>query len=431
MPPDLTRTMRQHLLIIGNGMASVRLLEALTRADGCRFAITVVGAEPDAGYNRVLLSALLAGDVTRDDVELRDRDWYGARGIELVTGDAVTDVDAAQKRATLASGRSISFDRCVFATGSEAFRLPIPGIDRPGVMTFRDLGDVAAMAQAAGTGRTIAVIGGGLLGIEAAYGLAKLGADVTLVHVMDRLMERQLDGPAAKLLKRAIEKLNVKVLLQKQTLEIIGAESDSCAAGLRFADGTALRADLVICAVGIKPQAGLAKTAGLATARGILVDDRMAASLPGFHAIGECAEHRGIAYGLVEPAYAQAEVLARHLHGETAGFDGMVLATNLKVSGVPVFSAGDFIGSEGTTSAVLEDSDLGIYRKLVFSGDQLTGCVLVGEAEDGLWYLDLIRKGTDITTARHELLHGRAFAEAMLPEQAALEPVKTSMAEAA
>jgi nitrite reductase (NADH) large subunit len=180
-----------------------------------------------------------------------------------------------------------------------------------------------------------------------------------------------------------------------------------------------LRADLIICAVGIKPQAALAKATGLAIGRGILIDDQMAASVPGFFAIGECAEHRGIAYGLVEPAYAQAEALARHLHGEVASFEGMVLATNLKVSGVPVFSAGDFIGIEGTTSAVLEDSDLGVYRKLVFDGPRLTGCVLVGEAEDGLWFLDLIRSGTDISAARQDLLHGRAFAEMALTLKAA------------
>ncbi len=427
--------MRERLLIIGNGMASVRLLEALMRADAGRFAISVVGAEPEAGYNRVLLSALLAGDVMREDIELRGREWYAAHGIELITGDAVMALDAAAKVATLASGRTVAFDTCVFATGSEAFRLPIPGINRPGVMTFRDLGDVAAMEQAAGAGRRIAVIGGGLLGIEAAYGLAKLGADVTLVHVMDRLMERQLDAPAAKLLKRALERLGVKVLLQKQTVEITGAgiDPDAAAAGLVFKDGSLFSADLVICAVGIKPQAILAKVAGLATERGILVDDQMCASIPGFHAIGECAEHRGVAYGLVEPAYAQAEVLAKHLHGGIASFAGIVLATNLKVSGLPVFSAGDFIGSDGSEAALLEDSDLGIYRKLVFRGHRLTGCVLVGEAEDGLWYLDLIRNGTDISMARHDLLHGRAFAEALLPahEPATAMPADASLAEAA
>lgn len=425
--------MRERLLIIGNGMASVRLLEALVRHESGRFAITVVGAEPQPGYNRVLLSALLAGDVSREDVELRGRDWYKARGIELVTGDAVMRVDAGARQAALASGRAVSFDACVFATGSEAVRLPLPGINRPGVMTFRDLGDVAAMEHAAAAGHRIAVIGGGLLGIEAAYGLAKLGADVTLVHVMDRLMERQLDGPAARMLKRAMARRGVTVMLERQTCEILGAtsEADSPAAGLRFADGSTLAAGLVVCAVGIKPQAALAMRSGLATGRGIIVNDQMAASEPGFFAIGECAEHRGVAYGLVEPAYAQAEVLAAVLCGHSSAFDGLVQSTNLKVSGVPVFSAGDFIGDATTEQAVLEDGDLGIYRKLVFKGPRLVGCVLVGDTSDGLWFLDLIRAGTNIEADRADLIHGPAYVSGGLAS-AAREPAATpSLQEAA
>ncbi len=408
LPPD---TPRERLLIIGNGMASVRLLEALMRLDAARFSITVIGAEPQAGYNRVLLSALLARDVALDDIVLRNADWYGERGIMLITGDAVVKLDVSAKAATLSSGREVAFDQCVFATGSEPFRLPVAGIDLPGVMTFRDLADVAAMEQAVADKRRIAVIGGGLLGIEAAYGLAKLGADVTLVHVMDRLMERQLDAPAAALLKRAMQRRKVKVLLQQQTVAVTG---DGHATGLLFADGTELEADVVICAVGIKPNAALAQASGLAVNRGIVVDDLMATSLPGFHAIGECAEHRGIAYGLVEPAYAQAETLAANLCSTARSFEGMVLATNLKVSGVPVFSAGDVMGVEGTDAAVLEDRHRGIYRKLVFKGDVLAGCVLVGDAEDGLWYLDLIRREIDISEARLELLHGRSFAAHLL-----------------
>ncbi len=400
---------RGKLLVIGNGMASVRLLEALVRHDAGRFDITVVGAEPQPGYNRVLLSALLAREVSHDDIMLRDANWYARNGMSLVTGDAVASVNTEGRNASLASGHEISFDHCVFATGSDPFRLPIPGIDKPGVMTFRDLGDVEAMGKAVKAGRRIAVIGGGLLGIEAAYGLVRLGADVTLVHVMDRLMERQLDARAAAMLKRAIGAKGIKVLLERQTTAVTG---ETCATGLAFADGSTLEADLVICAVGIKPNAQLARDAGLAVNRGILVDDALGASVPGFHAIGECAEHRGVAYGLVEPAYAQAEALALALCGQPGSFGGMVLATNLKVSGVPVFSAGDVMGADGTTSALLEERDRGVYRKLVYDGDRLVGCVLVGEAEDGLWYLDLIRSGRDISSFRRDLLHGRTFAEA-------------------
>jgi nitrite reductase (NADH) large subunit len=404
--------MAERLLIVGNGMASVRLLEELTRADAGRYLITVVGAEPSEAYNRVLLSALLAGDVARKDIVLRDAGWYAARGIRLISGDAVLDIDAGARQARLASGEVLGFDRCVFATGSDAVRLPLPGIDLPGVMTFRDLADVAAMDRVAAAHGRIAVIGGGLLGIEAAYGLAKRGADVTLVHVMDRLMERQLDVPAAGHLRRALRRLGIKVLLNRQTVAITG---EAAATGLGFADGSGIEADLVVCAVGIRPNAALAKGAGLAVQRGIVVDDRLSASLDGFHAIGECAEHRAVAYGLVEPAYEQARVLAAVLTGNEAAFTGMVLATNLKVSGVPVFSAGDFLGGEGTNCAVLEDRDRGVYRKLVFREDALVGCVLVGEAEDGLWYLDLIRRSVSLGEARRALLHGRQAAEALLP----------------
>jgi nitrite reductase (NADH) large subunit len=403
--------MRKRLLIIGNGMASVRLVEHLARLSPDRFQITVVGAEPQAGYNRVLLSALLARDVSQDDVILRDRRWYETNGIQLISGDTVLAVDTDERSAELASGRILTFDMCVFATGSHPIRLPIPGMDKAGVITFRDLPDVAEMEKAAVRCQRVTVIGGGLLGIEAAYGLAKRGADVTLVHVMERLMERQLDAPAAALVAKALAARGVKVLLNTQT---VGVTGDGQATGLAFADGTTLTADLVVCAVGIRPNADLARGSGIIVNRGIVVDDHMETSVPGIYAIGECAEHRGIAYGLVEPAYAQAEALAKNLTDQTAAFDGMVLSTNLKVSGLPVFSAGAFMGGETFQSAMLHDRKSGAYRKLVFEGNRLTGCVLVGEAEDALWYLGLIRNGTDISAARHLLLHGRDYAEPAL-----------------
>jgi nitrite reductase (NADH) large subunit len=404
---------RETLLIIGNGMASVRLVETLVRQAPGHFDITVVGAEQRAGYNRVLLSALLARDVTEDEIILKDRAWYEASHIRLVSGDAVAEINRAERSAVLASGMTITFDHCVFATGSHAIRLPIQGMDKPGVITFRDLDDVETMESAAASRKTVAVIGGGLLGIEAAYGLAKRGADVTLVHVMDRLMERQLDAPAAALLKQAMGRKGVKVLLEKQTVAVSG---DAAATGLVFDDGTQLEADLVICAVGIKPNADLAKASGLRVNRGIVVNDTMETDGAGFYAIGECAEHRGVAYGLVEPAYAQAEVLAANLLGGTRVFEGLVLSTNLKVSGIPVFSAGAFMGTEDTHAVTLQDYETGAYRKLVLEGDRLTGCVLVGETEDALWYLDLIRRGVDISAARQTLIHGRSFSESALTQ---------------
>ncbi len=405
------RRQRERLLVVGNGMASVRFLERLLTLDPGRFAVTVVGAEPGPAYNRVLLSALLAGDATDEDILLRPRRWYEQNGVRLVSGDPVVSLDAEGRTATLTGGERIAFDRCVLATGSHPIRLAVEGMDKPGVIAFRDRPDVTTMDEAAAEGRRVAVIGGGLLGIEAAYGLARRGADVTLVHVMDRLMERQLDARAGALVAKALARKGVKVLFDCKTVAVTG---ESHATGLAFADGTAISADLIVSAVGVRPNADLARAAGLAVGRGVIVDDELAASLPGFHAIGECAEHRGVAYGLVEPAHAQAEVLARRLTGEEAAFTGMRLATNLKVSGLPVFSAGAFMEGEGRDAAILDDRHAGRYRKLVFEGRRLAGCVMVGDTEDALWYLDLIRRGVDIGPARRLLIHGRAFAEPAL-----------------
>jgi nitrite reductase (NADH) large subunit len=399
------------LLIVGNGMASVRFVEELLRLAPGRFDMTVVGAEPSPGYNRVILSALLAGDVSQDDIILRDRQWYEDNRIALITGDPVERVDPHEMSARLASGKSFEFDQCVFATGSHPIKLPLPGIDLPGVRAFRDLADVAGMEASAAKGEEVAVIGGGLLGIEAAYGLARRGADVTLVHVMDRLMERQLDATAAAMLHKAMTRKGVSVLLEKATVSIAG---DVHAEGLRFKDGSAIDAASVICAVGIRPNADLARAAGLDVGKGIVVDDHMRASMPGFYAIGECAEHRGIAYGLVEPAYAQARSLAQHLAGLSEPFEGMILATNLKVSGVPVFSAGEFMEPEGAEIVTIRDRANGVYRKCVIREGKLIGCVLFGDTEDGLWYLELIRSGIDIAPARRMLIHGRAYAEPLL-----------------
>ena len=403
--------MKEKLLIIGNGMASVRLCEELSARAPDRFETTVVGAEPRAGYNRVLLSALLAGDIGEADIALRGADWYGARGIRLMTGRRLERLDLSGRTAELADGPAIAFDRLVLATGSTAVRLSMPGMNLPGVMTFRDLADLPALREAARNRLRVAVIGGGLLGIEAAYGLAKGGADVTLVHVMDRLMERQLDRRAAAFLKRAIERKGIRVRLKAQTAEVVGAGR---AEALMFADGAALAVDLVVVAVGVRPNVGLARAADIPVTRGILVDDSLTTVVPFVHAIGECAEHRGAVYGLVAPAYEQAQVLARRWAGdETALYQGTTLSTNLKVSGVPVFSAGDFLGEEGTDDIVLEDRGAGLCKKLVLKGNRLVGAVLVGDADDALWYRDLIREGHDVSAIRDGLVFGRAFCESV------------------
>ncbi len=399
--------MSEPLVVIGNGMAAARFVDELsTRALG-RYAIAVVGEEPRLAYNRVLLSAVLAKEVEADEIELKPAEWWRARGVTLLYGQKAVAIDPAIRRVRLASGATLPYTRLVLATGSQPIRLSVPGMDLPGVRTFRDLGDVAALDSAATKALRAVVIGGGLLGLEAAYGLAKAGADVTLVHLMDRLMERQLDARAAALLRAAVEAKGIRVELAAETARIRGRKH---AEAIELTDGRVLPADLVVVAVGIRANVALAQSGGLATNRGIVVNDQMTTSVANIHAIGECAEHRGQCYGLVEPAHEQARVLAQHLAGEPAVYPGSINATNLKVSGVSVFSAGDFLGRDGSEEIVLSDPGLGTYKKLVIANGRLIGAVLFGDTADGLWYLDLIRSGRSIETVRSELIFGRALA---------------------
>jgi nitrite reductase (NADH) large subunit len=400
--------MSEPLVIIGNGMAAARLCEELAQRALGRYAVAVIGEEPRLAYNRVLLSSVLAGDVADDEIELKPAAWWRDRGVTLRYGVAATSVDTTARIVTLADGKTLEFAKLAFATGSRAIRLPIPGSDLHGVITFRDLSDVASMSRAGGHGKRIVVIGGGLLGIEAAYGLAKAGAAVTLIHLMDRLMERQLDARASAMLKRAVEAKGIEVLLEVSTTRFIGERRVEA---VELNDGRALKADLVVVAVGIKPNAEIAAAAGLAVNRGIVVDDHLNTSTSGVFAIGECAEHRGICYGLVEPANEQARFLAERLAGRDVRYGGSVNATNLKVSGVHVFSAGDFIGAAGTESIVLADNGLRTYRKLVVSDGRLVGAVLYGDTADARWYFDLIRSGTEIESFREDLVFGRAMVE--------------------
>jgi nitrite reductase [NAD(P)H] large subunit len=402
--------MSEPLVIVGNGMAAARLCEELaTRALG-RYAIALIGEEPQLAYNRVLLSSVLAGEVKATDIWLKPARWWSDRGVTLCYGAPVTGADMAARAVTLASGKVLPFAKLVFATGSRPMALPLPGAELDGIRTFRDVADVATMSEIGCRGARVVVIGGGLLGIEAAYGLAKSGAAVTLVHLMDRLMERQLDARAAALLKRAVEARGIEVLLAAATARFLGNRRVE---GVELKDGRVLAADAVVVAVGIKPNAQIAAAAGLAVNRGIVVNDHLATSADDVFAIGECAEHRGVCYGLVEPAYEQARTLADRLAGREARYAGSVNATNLKVSGVHVFSAGDFLGAPGTESITLSDVGLGSYRKLVIAGDRLVGAVLYGDTTDALWYLDLIRSGAAIGSFREDLVFGRALAEQM------------------
>ena len=400
--------MSEPLVIVGNGMAAARFCEELVDRACGRYAIAVIGEEPRLAYNRVLLSSLLADEVSATDVELKPARWWRDRGVTLRYGVRATAVDAAARNVTLAGGTRLSFSKLVFATGSQPIKPDIPGMDLPGVLTFRDVDDVNAIAAAKAAGTRVVVIGGGLLGLEAAYGLAKAGARVTLLHLMDRLMERQLDHRAALMLQRAVEARGIAVRLQAQTARIAG---NGKVEGVELHDGTTIAADAVVVAVGIRANAALARTAGIEVGRGIVVDDHLETNAAGVHAIGECAEHRGCCYGLVEPAYEQAQLLARRLAGERASYPGSVLATNLKVSGVNVFSAGDFLGATAEAEEiVLSDPAAGVYKKLVIADGRLVGAVLFGDTADGLWYLDLIRTGSPVARLRDDLVFGRALA---------------------
>jgi nitrite reductase [NAD(P)H] large subunit len=398
----------ESLIVIGNGMAAARFVDELAQRALGRYAVAVIGEEPRLAYNRVLLSALLADEVDFDDIELKPARWWRDRGVTLRYGERATQVDAAARNVTLAGGTQLAFSKLVFATGSQPIKPDIPGMDLPGVLTFRDVDDVNAIAATKAAGARVVVIGGGLLGLEAAYGLAKAGARVTLLHLMDRLMERQLDQRAALMLKRAVEAKGIAVRLQAQTARIAGSGRVEA---VELRDGTTIAADAVVVAVGIRANIGLARAAGLEVGRGIVVNDHLETSTAGVHAIGECAEHRGCCYGLVEPAYEQAQLLARRLAGERASYPGSVLATNLKVSGVNVFSAGDFLAAtDEAEEIVFSDPAVGVYRKLIIAHDRLVGAVLFGDTADGLWYLDLIRGGSSVAHIRDDLVFGRALA---------------------
>jgi nitrite reductase (NADH) large subunit len=404
--------MSEKLVIVGMGMAAARLVEELSRRALGRYAIAVVGAEPRRAYNRVLLSSLLANEVAEDDIELKPATWWTAMGVTTIFGRRVMEIDREGARILLDDGAELAYSKLVLATGSEAVRLPLPGADLPGVLTFRDFGDVGRIRAGTRAGGRAVVIGGGLLGLEAASGLARAGVTTSVVHLMDRLMERQLDPVAGALLRTEMEMRGIKCHLGAQTREIAGADRVE---GVRLDDGTLIPADVVVMSVGIRPQVDLAKAAGLAVERGVVVDDGLATSDDRIFALGECAQHGGVAYGLVEPAYEQARILADRLCGGASAYRGSLLATNLKVSGVSVFSAGDFLGEDGAQTIVLQDRGLRSYKKLVLrrmgGATRLVGCVLVGDTQDGLWYFDLIKSGAAIDAMRDDLVFGPMLIE--------------------
>jgi nitrite reductase (NADH) large subunit len=393
------------LVMVGNGMAGCRTLEELLKLAPDLYDITVFGAEPQPNYNRILLSPVLAGETTLQDIVLNDFAWYSDNGITLHAGKEVTKIDRVKRRVIAADGTEAEYDRLLLATGSLPFMLPVPGNDLAGVISFRDIKDVDAMIEASAKYKHAVVIGGGLLGLEAANGLKLRGMDVTVVHLPDILMERQLDPTAAKMLQQSLEEKGLNFLMGKQTEQLIG--KDGRVAAVRFKDGQEVPADLVVMAVGIRPNAALAESAGIHCSRGIVVNDTMQTFDPRVYAIGECVSHRGIAYGLVAPLFEMAKVCANHLAEFGIGrYTGSVTSTKLKVTGIELFSAGDYMGSEGTESLLLSDQRGNLYKKLVLKDNKLVGAVLYGESEDGNWYFKLMREGTDISALRNRLLFG-------------------------
>ena len=395
------------LVLVGNGMAGVRTLEELLKIAPDLYDITVFGAEPHPNYNRILLSPVLAGEQTVDQIILNPLAWYAEHGITLHTGKTVASIDRVKRRVVADDGTTAPYDRLLIATGSMPFILPVPGKDLPGVIAYRDIADTEAMIDAAAKYKHAVVIGGGLLGLEAANGLKQRGMDVTVVHIMPWLMERQLDTTAGKLLQKSLEDRGLKFLIGAQTESLIG---ESRVRAVRFKDGTEIPADLVVMAAGIRPNTTLAERAGLLCQRGIVVTDTLqTVTDPRIYAVGECAAHRGIAYGLVAPLFEQGKVCATHLAQFGIGrYAGSQVSTKLKVTGIDLFSAGDFAGGEGTEEIVLSDPIGGVYKKLVIRDDKLVGACLYGDTVDGSWYFKLLRDGRSIADIRDRLMFGES-----------------------
>jgi nitrite reductase (NADH) large subunit len=402
---------REKLVVIGNGMAGCRAVEEVLKLDPDRYDIVMFGAEPRPNYNRIMLSPVLAGEKTFDDIIINGPEWYADNAIKLHSGQVVTEIDAAAKQVKTASGLVETYDKLLLAAGSDPIVLPLPGAKLEGVVAFRDIDDVDRMVSISGRGGRAVVIGGGLLGLEAAYGLARRGMDATVVHLVDVLMERQLDTSAGHLLAEALTARGVATLLNASSEEIVGKNGK--VAGLRLKDGRVLPCELLVMAVGIRPNARLARETGLAVNRGVVVDDAMRTSDPAILAVGECAEHRGQCYGLVAPIWEMCRAVAATLTGGTGAYEGSMLSTRLKVSGVDVFSAGKFSGGEGCEDIVFRDAGRGVYKRIVLEDGRIAGAVLFGDAADGGWYFDLMRSGQDVSDVRDTLIFGQAATEGL------------------
>nr|WP_159876916.1 nitrite reductase large subunit NirB [Aquitalea denitrificans] len=405
---ELQGKTRQKLVVVGNGMAGIRTVEELLGLAPDMYDITVFGAEPHPNYNRILLSPVLAGEQAFKDIILNSVEWYAEQGITLHMGKNVATIDRVRRKVIAEDGTEAAYDRLLLATGSTPFILPVPGKELDGVISYRDIRDTELMMDAAKTKRQAVVIGGGLLGLEAANGLKLRGMEVTVVHLGDWLLDRQLDDVAGDLLRQALEERGIGFLLGKQTAAILD-DGQGGVAGVRFSDGEQVDAQLVVMAVGIRPNTALAESCGLHCERGIVVSDALQTYDPRVYAVGECVSHRGVAYGLVAPLFEQAKVCANHLAQLGIGrYQGSVLSTKLKVTGIDLFSAGDFMGGEGMEDIVLSDPAGGVYKKLVIKDDKLAGVCLYGDTADGAWYFKLLREGRSVADLRDTLMFGES-----------------------
>ncbi|MCM3781485.1 nitrite reductase large subunit NirB [Neobacillus mesonae] len=394
---------KEKLVVIGNGMAGISTVEQILKLT-TRFDITVFGSEPYPNYNRIMLSYVLEGSKTVEDIILNDVEWYNSHGIKLYTGTTVERIDSETQEVIAHNGIRVPYDKVIIATGSSSFILPVPGSDKQGVVGFRDIADCNEMLEASKSYKKAAVIGGGLLGLEAAKGLVQLGMDVTVVHLMDTLMERQLDPAASLMLKAELERQGIKFKMGAATKELIG---DERVQGLKFADDTILEADFVVMAVGIKPNIQVALNSGMNVNRGIIVDDYMRTSIENVYSVGECAEHRGTCYGLVAPLFEQGMVLAKHISDVEANpYEGSIVSTKLKISGVDVFSTGEFIEDPEHTVISQKDDWKHTYKKILLKDNVLVGAVLFGDINDSAELQKLIKQRTVMTDELYSSLMG-------------------------
>jgi len=398
---------KEKLVIVGNGMAGIKALEELLKHEPDKYDITVFGAEPHVNYNRIMLSPVLAGEKSFEDIIINDQAWYDDNNITLYTSEKIVEIRRSEKIVVSKKGRELPYDILWLATGSNPFMLPLPGNDLPGVITFRDMRDVEEMLVTSDAYQDAVVIGGGLLGLEAAHGLELNGMKVTVVHRADWLMERQLDESAGFLLKSKLEERGIAVLTDANTKELLGNERVE---SIKLADGTEIKADLVVMAVGIYPNITLAQQASLECGRGIKVNDLLQTSDPSIFAVGECVEHRGLTYGLVSPLYEMGRVLAMNMLGADNKYRGSVTFTKLKVSGIDVFSAGSFAAGPDVEDIVFRDARQGIYKRLILSDGKLIGAVLFGDVDEGPWYFQLIKDQDYIADIRDYMIFGQSLA---------------------